>query len=60
MDIPRLTRASHRQDRPGLRLLGRFDLAGGRAHEFTGPARRRLALWLARETEGPILWIRPA
>jgi protein ImuA len=60
MDLTRLTRASYRQDRPSVPLLGRFRLAGARAHEFCGPARRRLALWLAQETRGPILWIRPA
>ncbi|MCU4654015.1 hypothetical protein N8I71_14310 [Roseibacterium sp. SDUM158016] len=60
MDLTRITRASHRSDRPAVPLLGRFRLAGGRAHEACGPARRRLALWLARETQGPVLWIRPA
>ena len=60
MDLTKLTRHSHRRDRPGLPLLGRFRLAGGRAHEICGAARRRLALWLAAETEGPVLWIRPA
>ncbi|MDG3040629.1 ImuA family protein [Roseicyclus marinus] len=60
MDLTKLTRQSHRRDRPGLPLLGRFRLAGARAHELCGPARRRLALWLAAEGAGPILWIRPA
>ncbi|MHA7886190.1 ImuA family protein [Roseicyclus sp.] len=60
MDLTKLTRQSHRHDRPGLPLLGRFRLAGGRAHEICGGARRRLALWLAAEAEGPVLWIRPA
>lgn len=64
MDITKLTRASHRKDRPGLRLLDRFDLAGGRAHEFCGHTRRRLALWLAAsdtqtDIASQILWIRP-
>lgn len=64
MDITKLTRASHRNDRPGLRLLDRFDLAGGRAHEFCGHTRRRLALWLAAsdthtDVASQILWIRP-
>lgn len=60
MDLTKLTRHSHRRDRPGLPLLGRFRLAGARAHEACGPARRRLALWLAAEMAGPVLWIRPA
>lgn len=60
MDLTKLTRQSYRRDRPGLPLLGRFRLAGARAHEFCGPARRRLALWLAAEATGPVLWIRPA
>jgi len=59
MDMTKLTRHSHRRDRPGLTLLGRFGLAGARAHELCGTARRRLALWLAAEVEGPVLWIRP-
>jgi protein ImuA len=60
MDLTRLTRASYRQDRPTVPLLGRFRLAGARTHEFCGPTRRRLALWLAQGMQGTILWIRPA
>jgi protein ImuA len=64
MDPSKLTRQSHRTDRParpGLQLCGRFDLPGARAHEFCGSARRRLALWLARgdAQAGEVLWIRP-
>lgn len=59
MDISRLTRGSHRKTRPGLRFLDRFELPGARAHELCGPARRRLALWLARGCRGEVLWIRP-
>ncbi len=59
MDITKLTRQSHRKDRPGLRLLNSFDLAGARAHEACGSARRRLALWLARSFAAEVLWIRP-
>lgn len=60
MDLTKLTRQSYRRDRPGLPFLGQFRLAGARAHEVCGPARRRLALWLAAETTGPVIWIRPA
>ncbi|MEJ6389335.1 ImuA family protein [Gymnodinialimonas ulvae] len=59
MDITRLTRQSHRKARPGLRLLDRFELTGARAHEACGPARRRLALWLAQSSTRDVLWIRP-
>lgn len=61
MDIARLTRQSHRDTQPGLRLLDQFDLAGARAHEFCGTARRRLALWLIATTPADqVIWIRPA
>ena len=60
MDLTRLTRASYRQDRPTVPLLARFRLACARAHEFCGPTRRRLALWLAQGTQGTILRIRPS
>ncbi len=59
MDLTRITRQSHRKARPGLRLMNRFELTGARAHEFCGPARRRLALWLAQAATRDILWIRP-
>jgi hypothetical protein len=52
MDLTRLTRTSYRHDRPTVPLLGRFRLPAARTHEFCGPTRRRLALWLARGTEG--------
>lgn len=60
MDLTQLTRDSYRRDRPTVPFLGRFSLAGARAHEICGSARRRLTLWLAHETHGPIMWIRPA
>lgn len=47
---------------PALPLLpgtDRLTLAKGRVHEACGPARHRLALWLAAQTDGPIFWITP-
>lgn len=60
MDTLKLPLQNHPQDRSGVPFLGQFRLAGGRAHEICGAARRRLALWLLAETHGPVIWIRPA
>jgi len=44
---------------PLLRKLPEIALAQARLHEACGPARHTFALWLARQTEGPVLWIAP-
>lgn len=60
MSNARLTRSAPARSGPHpLRLLGRFDLARARTHEFCGGARRRLALLAAQGCEGPVLWVRP-
>lgn len=53
-----LERRTHRP-KPGIGFLGQLSLAGARAHEFCGPARRTLALILAAAVEGPVFWIAP-
>jgi len=50
----------HYHPDPGLAFLGELALVPARAHEFCGAARRTLALIVARATEGPVFWIRPA
>lgn len=45
--------------RTGRRFLGDLHLAEARVHEFCGPARRTLALALARDCTGPVFWIVP-
>jgi protein ImuA len=60
MHVAKLTRRTYRPTRPGPTLLDRFRLEAGRAHEVCGAARRRLALWVAARTQGPVLWVRPA
>lgn len=55
-----LTRSTHRATPDeGLRILGGLCLPFARVHEICGAARRTLALVIARETEGPIFWVRP-
>lgn len=54
-----LKRQTHRP-KPGFPFLDGLSLTPARAHEFCGPARRSLALIVARATRGPIYWIAPA
>ena len=44
---------------PVLPGADRLLLARGRVHEVCGAARQLLAIWLAAQTDGPILWITP-
>ncbi|MBS8229285.1 hypothetical protein DYI42_23945 [Vannielia litorea] len=48
----------HRPRRP-CAVAGEFTLARGRVHEFCGAARRTLALAVAGQLSGPVLWITP-
>ncbi len=48
-----------RSGAPGARFLGALSLARGRVHEICGPARRTLALTVARGLQGPVFWIQP-
>lgn len=54
-----LKRAPDRE-RPQVTLLPDIGLSVARAHEVCGPSRRWFALWVARATKGPVLWINPA
>ncbi len=55
-----LTRhSSHRTASRALQVFGEYALTRARAHEVCGSARRRLALWIAAELSGPLIWVRP-
>lgn len=56
-----LTRQSHRRKgAEPIVFLDDLALQPARVHEVCGPARRRMALLLARATPGTVMWIRPA
>ena len=56
-DLVRAHLMPARPRRPDLVFLGQLRLARARVHEICGPARRTLALMVARETAGPVIWI---
>ncbi|MFT7596587.1 MAG: protein ImuA [Paracoccaceae bacterium] len=55
-----LLRRAPERPKPALTLHRDIALTLGRVHEICGPARRTLAMWLAGQTRGPVLWISPA
>jgi len=59
MTIQILTRQRPRRT-PDAVLCRQVSFVHGRVHELCGPARRTLAMMIAGQLEGPILWIRPA
>ncbi|WP_377188477.1 ImuA family protein [Ruegeria meonggei] len=48
------------REAPGINLHPQLTLQLSRVHEACGPARRSFAMWLAGQTQGPVLWISPA
>ena len=55
-----LSRGAARAGRPGLEFLPGLSLALARVHELCGPARRTLAVTVARALSGEVFWITPA
>ncbi|WP_164660953.1 ImuA family protein [Tropicibacter sp. Alg240-R139] len=55
-----LKRHTNRRTGPALPLHPEVSLQLARVHEVCGPARRNFALWLASQTQGPVLWIAPS
>ena len=47
-------------DRPAVTLADDIAVPLARLSEACGPARRSFAMWLARATQGPVVWIAPA
>ncbi len=45
--------------RPAITLAADIAVPRARLSEACGPARRTFAMWLARQTEGPVFWISP-
>lgn len=48
------------RETPCLTLLPEVTLPLARLHEACGPARMRMALWLAARVSGPVLWMTPS